>query len=83
MDADKDGCTTRAEVPRAEAVVAPDQGPKRKLSGGSWYSPYDDQYIDGPAGLDIDHRIPLAEAWDSKWAELHYLHQHRALWAQR
>ncbi|MFE0137806.1 HNH endonuclease family protein [Streptomyces sp. NPDC059037] len=65
VDADKHGCTTRAKVPKAEAVVAPDQGPKRKLSGGSWYSPYDDQYIEGPSTIDIDHRIPLAEAWDS------------------
>lgn len=29
-----------------------------------WYSAYDDQYIDG-SGLDVDHRVPLAEAWDS------------------
>ncbi|GGP32754.1 hypothetical protein GCM10018980_74120 [Streptomyces capoamus] len=26
---------------------------------------YDDRYINGPSGLDIDHLIPLAEAWDS------------------
>ncbi|MDI1455692.1 HNH endonuclease family protein, partial [Streptomyces sp. ATE26] len=30
-----------------------------------WYSPYDDRYVDGPRGLDIDHLVPLAEAWDS------------------
>ncbi|MEV6758434.1 HNH endonuclease family protein [Streptomyces sp. NPDC051214] len=65
VDADKDGCTTRAEVLKAEALAAPDQGSKCKLSGGRWYSEYDDQYVDGPSGLDIDHRIPLAEAWDS------------------
>ncbi|MFE6166153.1 hypothetical protein ACFQ7F_45500 [Streptomyces sp. NPDC056486] len=66
VDADKDGCTTRAEVLQAEALTAPDQGPKCKLTGGRWYSEYDDHYIEGPSGLDIDHRIPLAEAWDSK-----------------
>lgn len=27
VDADKDGCTTRAEVLKAEALTAPDQGP--------------------------------------------------------
>ncbi|TKS96312.1 HNH endonuclease family protein [Streptomyces lasalocidi] len=65
VDADRDGCTTRAEVLKAEAVIAPDQGPRCTLSGGQWYSPYDDRYIQGPSGLDIDHLVPLAEAWDS------------------
>ncbi|MFD0067030.1 HNH endonuclease family protein [Streptomyces sp. NPDC056690] len=45
--------------------MAPEQGPKCKLTGGRWYSEYDDQYIDGASGLDVDHRVPLAEAWDS------------------
>ncbi|MFD5589425.1 HNH endonuclease family protein [Streptomyces sp. NPDC127063] len=65
VDADKDGCSTRAEVLKAEAVIAPEQGPRCTLTGGQWYSPYDDRYIDGPRGLDIDHLVPLAEAWDS------------------
>ncbi|WP_031101934.1 MULTISPECIES: HNH endonuclease family protein [unclassified Streptomyces] len=65
IDADKDGCNTRAEVLKAEAVVAPEQGARCTLSQGRWYSPYDDRYITGPRGLDIDHRVPLAEAWDS------------------
>ncbi|MGW1807200.1 HNH endonuclease family protein [Streptomyces sp. NPDC002078] len=65
VDADRDGCNTRAEVLKAEAVIAPDQGPKCALTGGEWYSPYDDRYIQGPRGLDIDHLVPLAEAWDS------------------
>ncbi|WP_079084245.1 GmrSD restriction endonuclease domain-containing protein [Streptomyces longwoodensis] len=65
VDADRDGCSTRAEVLKAEAVTAPEQGPRCALSGGQWYSPYDDRYIQGPTGLDIDHLVPLAEAWDS------------------
>ncbi|MFF9244693.1 HNH endonuclease family protein [Streptomyces sp. NPDC014776] len=65
VDVDKDGCNTRVEVLKAEAVIAPEQGPRCTLSGGEWYSPYDDRYIDGPRGLDIDHLVPLAEAWDS------------------
>ncbi|MDI1456488.1 HNH endonuclease family protein [Streptomyces sp. ATE26] len=65
IDADKDGCNTRAEVLKAEAVIAPEQGPRCALSGGQWYSPYDNRYISGPSGLDIDHLVPLAEAWDS------------------
>ncbi|MGW2103630.1 HNH endonuclease family protein [Streptomyces olivaceoviridis] len=65
VDADKDGCNTRAEVLKAEAVVAPEQGASCRLSGGAWFSPYDDRFIQGPRGLDIDHLVPLAEAWDS------------------
>ncbi|MER5860283.1 HNH endonuclease family protein [Streptomyces sp900105245] len=65
VDADKDGCNTRAEVLKAEAVIAPEQINRCSLVGGAWYSPYDDRYIEGPTGLDIDHLVPLAEAWDS------------------
>ncbi|GHF17618.1 hypothetical protein GCM10014715_85820 [Streptomyces spiralis] len=65
IDADRDGCNTRAEVLKAEAVLAPVQGANCTLTGGQWYSPYDDRYIDGARGLDIDHLVPLAEAWDS------------------
>ncbi|MFV0137971.1 HNH endonuclease family protein [Streptomyces sp. HMX87] len=35
-----------------------------KLSGGEWYSPYGDVYVDAPSELDVDHLVPLAEAWD-------------------
>ncbi|WUA76969.1 HNH endonuclease [Streptomyces longwoodensis] len=65
VDADRDGCNTRAEVLKAEAVIAPEQGASCRLSGGEWYSAYDDRYVTGPSGLDIDHLVPLAEAWDS------------------
>ncbi|MFF4316896.1 HNH endonuclease family protein [Streptomyces sp. NPDC001507] len=67
-DADKDGCNTRgtrAEVLLAEAVTAPEVGPKCVLTSGSWYSPYDDRYLDSASKLDVDHLVPLAEAWDS------------------
>ncbi|RPF30348.1 HNH endonuclease family protein [Streptomyces sp. TLI_185] len=65
IDADRDGCNTRAEVLLAEAVTAPEQGPKCALTGGRWYSAYDDQYLDNARQLDVDHLVPLAEAWDS------------------
>ncbi|GHE16086.1 HNH endonuclease family protein [Streptomyces alanosinicus] len=50
---------------KAEAVVAPEQGPKCTLTGGEWYSPYDDRYIQGARGVDVDHLVLLAEACDS------------------
>ncbi len=57
VDADRDGCNTRAEVLKAEAVIAPEQINRCSLIGGAWYSPYDDRYIEGPTGLDIDHLV--------------------------
>nr|WP_245599392.1 HNH endonuclease family protein [Embleya scabrispora] len=65
VDADKDGCSTRAEVLIEEAVTPPEIGAKCVLTGGRWYSYYEDAYVDGASGLDIDHMVPLAEAWDS------------------
>ncbi|MEW1648604.1 HNH endonuclease family protein [Streptomyces sp. NPDC091219] len=65
IDADRDGCNTRAEILKAEAVTAPLQGTNCALTRGSWYSPYDDRYLDSASKLDVDHLVPLAEAWDS------------------
>jgi hypothetical protein len=65
IDEDGDGCSTRAEVLIAEAVEAPLVGPGCKLTGGSWESYYDEITVDNARSLDIDHMVPLAEAWDS------------------
>ena len=60
-----DGCNTRNEVLLAEAAEAPTVAAGCKLSGGEWLSYYDEQEVSDPAKLDIDHMVPLAEAWDS------------------
>ncbi|WP_221354728.1 HNH endonuclease family protein [Streptomyces beigongshangae] len=60
-----DGCNTRAEVLIAEAVEAPQIGPNCQLTGGRWFSYYDATSVTSASGLDIDHMVPLAEAWDS------------------
>jgi len=65
IDADGDGCNTRYEVLIAEATTAPTIGSGCSLTGGRWYSYYDNAYWTAPADLDIDHMVPLAEAWDS------------------
>jgi hypothetical protein len=65
VDADGDGCNTRYEVLIAEAVRTPSVGSGCTLSGGRWYSYYDNAYWTAPADLDVDHFVPLAEAWDS------------------
>ena len=65
IDADKDGCDTRREVLIDEAVIAPTVVAGCDLIGGQWLSLYDDLAFTDPGGLDIDHVVPLAEAWDS------------------
>ncbi|NUP32358.1 MAG: HNH endonuclease [Streptomycetaceae bacterium] len=65
VDVDKNGCNTRKEVLIAEAVDAPDVGSGCTLTGGTWYSAYDDRTLDSASALDVDHLVPLAEAWDS------------------
>jgi len=65
IDVDGDGCNARYEVLIAEAVTAPKVSSPCYLSGGRWYSYYDNAYWTDPSDLDIDHFVPLAEAWDS------------------
>ena len=69
IDTDKDGCNTRYEVLIAEAIVKPKVGAGCYLTGGKWRSPYEGKVFTNPTGLDIDHMVPLAEAWRSgAWA---------------
>lgn len=72
-DLPADGCNTRQEVLPAEAVDYPEIGPGCALSEGMWVS-YDEVSVTDAGRLDIDHMVPLAEAWDSKYAELSRLH---------
>jgi hypothetical protein len=73
IDADHDGCSTRNEVLIAEAIVKPTVGGNCALYGGRWVSPYDGVAYTDPGDLDIDHLVPLSEAWRSgawKWTAL-------------
>lgn len=65
VDADGDGCDARREVLITEAVIAPEVGSGCSLTGGEWYSVYDGQVTDDPSKFDVDHMVPLKEAWDS------------------
>ncbi|MFD3621072.1 HNH endonuclease family protein [Streptomyces sp. NPDC058676] len=60
-----DGCNTRQEVLISEAVEAPAVGAGCSITGGAWLSYYDGQQVTSASALDIDHMVPLAEAWDS------------------
>jgi hypothetical protein len=65
-DADHDGCDTREEVLIAESRTPAQVDPYGcKVVAGDWYSLYDGLTFTDPAELDIDHVVPLAEAWDS------------------
>ena len=71
IDADKDGCDTRAEVLIEEAVTKPKVGSKCALTDGKWFSAYDGVEVTSASKLDVDHMVPLAEAWRSgawKWS---------------
>lgn len=65
IDSDRDGCNTRQEVLIAEAVEPPTVDGDCRISGGVWHSYYDDVTVTDASALDIDHMVPLAEAWDS------------------
>lgn len=64
-DLDEDGCNTRNEVLLEESLLAITVGPRCRLIGGSWFSPYDGKTTTKPSTFDVDHYVPLAEAWDS------------------
>ncbi len=69
IDADSNGCNTRAEVLIQEAIVKPTIGKNCVLTGGTWISPYDGVKVTKASALDIDHVVPLSEAWKSgAWA---------------
>lgn len=59
------GCDTRDRVLIAEAVVDPSVSAECALTGGGWFSYYDGVSTTDPSSFDIDHMVPLAEAWDS------------------
>ena len=66
IDEDKNKCNTRAEVLIEEAVTKPKIKKKKcALKGGKWISPYDNKTHTKASALDIDHLVPLAEAWRS------------------
>ncbi|EYT80853.1 hypothetical protein CF54_23025 [Streptomyces sp. Tu 6176] len=62
-------CNTRETVLKRDGSnVTTDSSCAAK--SGSWYSPYDGATWTAASDLDIDHVVPLAEAWDSgasKW----------------
>jgi hypothetical protein len=59
------GCDSRKAVIIDEAIVKPGVESGCKLIGGQWLSIYDNVKVTDAGKLDVDHMVPLAEAWDS------------------
>ena len=62
-DLDRDGCDTREEVLAAERASGNVRG--CRVVDGTWLSRYDGRRTSQARSFDIDHMIPLKEAWDS------------------
>ncbi|WP_079031876.1 HNH endonuclease family protein [Streptomyces specialis] len=69
--AEVDGCTVRQLVLQRDGEnVEVDDGCQPE--SGTWFSPYEEQEYTDPADIDIDHMVPLANAWRSgadAWTE--------------
>jgi len=65
IDADYDGCNTRYEVLIAESTTPVTVGSGCSLTGTTWVSPYDNVTWTAASDVDVDHVVPLAEAWRS------------------
>lgn len=57
-------CNTREWVLRRDGIAV-QTGPNCSPTSGSWSSPYDGETWSDPSDVDIDHVVPLAEAWRS------------------
>lgn len=64
IDADGDGCDARREVLIEESLVPVSIGPGCLVSG-EWVSVFDGRTTTDPSSFDIDHFVPLKEAWES------------------
>lgn len=62
-----DGCTTREWVLIRQALSGTRSG--CLVVDGSWFSRYDGARTDTASSFDIDHLVPLAEAWGSGAAD--------------
>lgn len=69
IDADGDGCATRAEVLIAESSVTTSRTGTCTVTTGRWTSYYDGVVTTAASELDIDHMVPLKEAWISGASE--------------
>ena len=65
VDEDGDGCDSRKEVLIQESITPVTLGTGCLIIGGKWVSAYDLQETTDSSTFDVDHMVPLKEAWDS------------------
>lgn len=66
-----DSCDTREAVLKRDGTGV-ETGSDCYPTSGTWESPYDGESWTDPSDVDIDHMVPLAEAWKSgasSWTE--------------
>jgi hypothetical protein len=64
LDLDLNGCDARDDTLTAESEI-PVQRDGCDVFAGRWTSVYDGVVVTDPGQLDVDHMVPLAEAWRS------------------
>ena len=64
IDADGDGCDTRREVLIQESRIDVSISGNCQVSG-QWVSLFDNVITTDASSFDVDHMVPLKEAWDS------------------
>ena len=60
-----DDCDVRDRVLITEARRGPSTGTSCPVGRGQWFSAFDGVIVRDPSELDVDHMVPLAEAWAS------------------
>ena len=65
LDLDGNGCDARQDSLLAESLTPPVVSSDCVVVSGQWRSIYDDVSTTNPADLDVDHLVPLGEAWRS------------------
>lgn len=71
IDEDNDGLNTRHEVLARESLIKPVISNNRVISG-KWYDKFSGKYFTNAKDLDIDHLVPLKNAYisgASNWSE--------------
>ena len=69
---ERDGCDTRETVLRRDGQDLNVDDQTCEVRDGTWTSPFDGERLTDPGDVEIDHLVPLANAWRSgasEWGE--------------
>jgi hypothetical protein len=64
-----DGCDARQTVLARDGEDIETQEDSCRVVSGTWYSAFDGETLTDPSDIDIDHMVPLANAWRTGAAE--------------